>query len=306
MADPTWIETTDLRIAAGNPFYTDVKNRCGQHIWNAFIAEHNTDGTHSDVATRLVIETYSYSGNGTDDRDVALQNANLAIIWLRIWTDQAFWIEFRSADTSMFSGDESVGLVQASNPHANYIQSRGTGTFQLGDADAINKNTETYYYVAIGIVETATGDGTGSDPDWIEHGEDVLGGASTTIFNKVEKHLWEAFQDEHDDDGTHKAGTPFIAPLLKHEIGGWTGNDTGNRNIALTDTSLDILYLEVRQDPYVNMPYLLFRTESPSGDLAFTIFSPGSANVLQSVGTGTFQTSLNTGTLSYRYFVIGV
>lgn len=148
MAVPTYPQYTDRRDAANHPQGNkDWFNFACEIIWNDnFLAEHERDGTHnSDLATDK-IEIASYVGNGVDDRNIALTDGALDIKFIRIYSSNVANNFFRS---ETMAGDVTKSTA-AGVVVANYIQSVGTGTFQLGDDNSVNQNAITFYYLVVG------------------------------------------------------------------------------------------------------------------------------------------------------------
>jgi len=153
MATPEWVQDGERWDGANDPNGNlDIMNRANQEIWDMFCVEHDKDGDHFDFQSPAVFESDSYSGNGTDPHNVSLTNSALQIKYLRVWCstlstpNDEYWAwctDTMSADeTKTF---ENVGFV------ADWIQSIGTGTFQVGGDTGVNDSSETYHYLAIGV-----------------------------------------------------------------------------------------------------------------------------------------------------------
>lgn len=152
MANPLWINWKESTHGVNGDGYPDVSNRPARAIWANLTAQHNKDGTHKSAmadADLSVMESYTYTGDGTDNRTISLQNANLEVHFLRIFSDDKAYTFF--TDTNLIDGG-FVPLTMSTEGYAfsNYIQALGTGDFQVGSADQVNKNAETFYYIAYG------------------------------------------------------------------------------------------------------------------------------------------------------------
>lgn len=74
----------------------------------------------------------------------------------------------------------------------------------------VNTDGVDNYYLVLGVHTpgTYTGSGLGDDPDWVEDGQDMLGGAAgTEPANRVETHIDTAFLVEHRDEDPIFPGT---------------------------------------------------------------------------------------------------
>ena len=148
-------------------------------------------------------------------------------------------------------------------------------------------------------------------PDWVEYTEKRYGVGSTgneDTFNRACRTLWDdMFTVQHDKDGDHKAD---LFPSTKIEEGSYTGNGADDRNISLSDGTLDIKFMRVYS---AEVAYTYIRTEGMAGDnTKNTKYNPGvvfQADQIQSVGTGTFQVgtnaAVNTNLATYYYLVVG-
>jgi hypothetical protein len=147
---------------------TDVEvNASGvTYYWMAF--EDDGDGD---------FEIGSYSGDGNDNRNIALTMAGTpAMAWVMgDYVAGAFW------RTDELAGDLSQWFNNTAGPVSNGIQSLGAGVFQVGTRDQVNRGTDTPTYWYAAFVESAefkivehTGTGSGSvnitgagfDPDF--------------------------------------------------------------------------------------------------------------------------------------------
>jgi hypothetical protein len=90
-------------------------------------------------------EVGAYTGNGVDDRDIPLTDSGLTpdgMIIMGNQTAQAYYrfVDGHTGDSSSHYGDGGGG--------ANFIQSLGAGTFQVGTGSGVNTDTIAYYYLA--------------------------------------------------------------------------------------------------------------------------------------------------------------
>lgn len=108
-------------------------------------------------------EVGTYTGNGTDNRNISLATVTGTPSWVGVLGDLT---EQPMHLSNQHGGDLAQSFASTSVPAANRIQSLGAGTFQLGNADATNKSGSTYHWFAFTDVAnkfkvtTATGDGT--------------------------------------------------------------------------------------------------------------------------------------------------
>ncbi len=155
MATPEWIHyKTDPCYGASDPGgYQDVYNRANKQIWSNFTAynsgtgEHDRDGDHmADLVSNFwVCEEDTYAGNAADDRDISLTDAGLDVKMIRIWNATVAYTFVRSEDMAGDNTKSTENLAFA----ADYIQSVGTGTFQVGTA--LNAAATDYYYIVYGV-----------------------------------------------------------------------------------------------------------------------------------------------------------
>lgn len=145
-------------------------------------------------------------------------------------------------------------------------------------------------------------------PRWIQYNESTSGvGTGTDVFNRPSRDIWDTFQVGHEKTGAHKSS--LTTDIWGYEEGTYTGNNTDDRNISLTDTNLDIKFIRIWCDR-TGSPYSWVRTENIAGDNAAAAFGAGTftADMIQSVGTGTFQIGnggLNNNAQDYFYICYG-
>lgn len=97
----------------------------------------------------LEIKTGSYTGNGSDNRDITIGFSDTSIVPTFVMvkkdgTEEAVW---RGADSH--SGDKSSYFV-ASSDTSNLIQAFSANTFQVGTDTDVNASGPTYRWMAIG------------------------------------------------------------------------------------------------------------------------------------------------------------
>lgn len=100
----TYINSSDLIVAANSPRYADVKNAAGQYLYAQMLNEHDAEGQHLGRQAALVGETDTFSGNGVAGRVIALNNANLTPKFVLAWQDPI-------ADNLVNNGDFETGDV---------------------------------------------------------------------------------------------------------------------------------------------------------------------------------------------------
>ena len=114
----------------------------------------------SDLQTnKLVIETGSYTGDGTTDQTVSLTNTSLAVKYLIIHVvggdggNVASWWTHESIVDLLVGGYSLYQIGGTFQGKNNQIIALGTGEFHVDDAGTDshpNTNSTTYYYIAIG------------------------------------------------------------------------------------------------------------------------------------------------------------
>ena len=147
LSDISWPQYTEQNWAASDPDgHPDIMNEGYDILWEVFCVEHDKDGDHQTSGlTYAKVEEGSWSGNDADDRDISLTDGALDIKWLKIFgTD----LTGPFAVTESFPADKTSENEIGGAFVADYIQSVGTGTFQVGTT--ANTSGETYYYIAIG------------------------------------------------------------------------------------------------------------------------------------------------------------
>jgi hypothetical protein len=144
----------------------------------------------------------------------------------------------------------------------------------------------------------------GSDPTWIEHGDDLDADVSGTgAGNSVEKFIEDIFLQEHNDAGTHSAD-PFTA-RIEHNV--YAGNGIDDHDISLTITDLDIKYCHVKRNAF----HACLHNEDLAGDnTKIDNAAAFAADLIQDVTTaGQFQVgssnTVNQNSINYGYLVIG-
>jgi hypothetical protein len=142
-SDPDWIEHGEA-LTGGTG--TAIANKVENHIYNtAFLHEHDDNGKHTSSPFNAWCETGTYTANNTDDRTIALASAELQIKFLLICNLTSPFIVWCSS--SMPSDRTKVNATAAFS--LDYIQSLGTGEFQVGTLANTTING-THHYIAIG------------------------------------------------------------------------------------------------------------------------------------------------------------
>lgn len=136
---------------------TDSWNRYCKYVWGNFTnynteygsgtGEHDADGDHMSDLLSLFwkAETITWTGNGADDRDIALSDGDLNIKFIRSWEASTAGTWFKSED---MAGDTTFDTPTITST-ADYVQSVGTGTFQVGTL--LNVNARVYYAKIYGV-----------------------------------------------------------------------------------------------------------------------------------------------------------
>jgi hypothetical protein len=312
MAALTYINSSDRIIGANHPQFSDTKNRAGITLNANTLVEHEQTGRHLTFQkTALICLPGTYTGDGNPTKTITLSNSNLEPKVVFVWHNAAQFtlekIDTMSSTDAFRRG--STGAIFAGLALA-------TGQFTVSSA-AWNVNLTTYYYIALGIDTTSTYVGfpaAGSDPTWITSSvlNTMIGDGTSTpgsgnIANNVEIAMNTAFGVAHNTTTGVHTTNPYTGKG-KIETGTYSGNNTDNRDITLTDTSLDVKYIGVLIDTGAASG-VYSRNESMTGDNAkgetLTTFS---SDRIQSMGTGTFQVglSLNGTGNTYHWYVIGV
>lgn len=145
------------------------------------------------------------------------------------------------------------------------------------------------------------------------YGHNDADGNSDT-WNRFCKYVWGNFcqysteygsgTGEHDKDGDHKAD--LLALFWKREPIQWTGAGGDDRDLALSDGDLDVKFIQVWEAATAGT---WWKSEDMAGDTTFdspTVTS--AADLIQSVGTGTFQVGslLDVAARDYYAIVYGV
>lgn len=128
----------------------DTFNKLAKYIWEDFEKEHEpSDGSHIDALDDdlLSCEEISWTGNGVNGRTINLVDSGLDIKFIRVWSEEAAYTYFRSED---MAGDASVSTEVLTTFTANWIESVGTGSFTIGDADEVNKSSIDYFAIVYG------------------------------------------------------------------------------------------------------------------------------------------------------------
>ncbi len=149
-SDPTWITSDVANLMYGDGTgvsTTNWANSVEGEIETAFLHEHNDNGTHTAPIWSGYgqVETYTYVGDGTDNRVVSLQDTTLIIKELFLFRDYSGAV-VASKNVSM--AYDATKLETTASLASNYIESIGTGSFVVGST--ANIAGVTYYYYAAG------------------------------------------------------------------------------------------------------------------------------------------------------------
>jgi hypothetical protein len=122
-------------------------NYTGTEGYGAGTGEHDDDGDHMSGLLALFWkeEPISWTGNGADDRDISLSDGDLDVKFIRVLeasTAGTWWRSETMAGDLTFHSD----LV---NELTDYVQSVGTGTFQVGTS--LNVGSRDYYAIVYGV-----------------------------------------------------------------------------------------------------------------------------------------------------------
>jgi len=203
--------------------------------------------------------TGSYTGDGTDNRDITGVGFQPDIVIVRYDNNTAPVIR-----TSDMPADRAKRLSANDALQANYIQSFLADGFQVGSDSNVNNSGRLYHWVAMKAgtnvqIGTYTGNaadnrnitGAGFQPDWVmtmaDNEQDVFrpgpvagdasflingGGASA---NKIQSILADGFQvGSHSDVNRNGRTYYWIAfdATANVNVGTYTGNGVDNRNIT--------------------------------------------------------------------------
>lgn len=118
----------------------------------------------------------------------------------------------------------------------SYLASHALGE-HINTDDAVN------YYMVLGThADTYAGNTGGTDPDWVEDGEQMLGGiVGTEPGNQVENHIDTQLLVEHNQDGTHSAW-PFDG-YMAIETGETVATGAQEITVTLENPYIDIAEL---------------------------------------------------------------
>jgi hypothetical protein len=298
--------TTDKQDAANHPLgYTDIKNRAGQELVDLMLVEHDANCKHLKTgAYRSEVLTFSGDGNAT--QEITLSNTDITPFFTMVWSGQGATPIYR---LSNFADTHSVDFTAARITTG--IIAEEEGQFTVGSS--LNTNMTTYYYWVLGAPSSSkefTGDtGAGSDPSWVQHGTPMLGGIASTMANRCEDTMFDAFDHEHN--GT--TGVHDTDPITGvYELDTYDGVDTDGTDIILSNPDLNIKFLLISGLIGSSITTVI-RSESMSGD---TTFDPGTevpgflTDRIQNLGTGEFEVGthahVNNSSYSYIYLAIGV
>lgn len=144
-------------------------------------------------------------------------------------------------------------------------------------------------------------------PTWIEH-TDLIDfaahpGGNPDVSNLPGQEFYATIGNEHNDDGTHK-----IADFCTAEEDNQAGDGNDDRDVSLTNTSLDVIFAIVLSDA---ASYPTLRTTDMTGDKTKILGTDAHQNnMIQSLATtGEIQlgtdAAVNAAGTNYDYSVFG-
>lgn len=285
------------------------------------------------MALRVAYGTYV--GNGADDRDITV-SPSFAIKAVLIKGDDG-----TVTTTISFSsmGGNARDLSALSDALVvNRIQSIGTGTFQIGSSDYVNKSGVTFYYFVLGgdDTEIVAGTYTGNNTDdrqittnflpeavWIvglQNDQTIarfggistdlgvsMGGTGSSFANTIQSFNATGFVI--GNDGTVNQNTVTFYYLAIKNVSGqsytnsYTGNGSDNRNITAPNFQPDAVFVKGVSTNGV------FRTASHAADRTSDFdASANQADQIQSFISTGFQigvdSRVNTNATVYYYYTI--
>lgn len=148
MATPRWAQYWERYDAENHPDGNeDVYNRANKDIYATLGVGHNDDGTHK-LQGVLLFEQGTYTGDGNDDRDIALTNTDLQIMFIIISRADTEAPVFASSSMDT----DKTKQVGTNAFAADMIQAIDTaGEFTIGADAAVNANGIAYHYAAWGV-----------------------------------------------------------------------------------------------------------------------------------------------------------
>jgi hypothetical protein len=184
---------------------------------------------------------------------------------------------------------------------SNFQEGSFDVSYQAGQN--VNSLNKTNYYLALGthLSDTYTGDpGAGSDPDWVEDAEQMLGGgAGTEPGNKVANAIYAAFTHEHAAAGAHT--TALFAGFMKAETGDFQA--TGITQTITLETPIDIQEIYFWKSTTGGFRSATESMTQPASKLETQ--AAFETNIIYTVGTGSFTVNLTAG-VTYHYVAIGI
>jgi len=119
----------------------------GTESYGAGTGEHDNDGDHMSGLLSLFWkgEPISWTGNGADDRDISLVDSALDVKFIHVWEASTAGTWWKSEDMAGDTTFDSPTVTSA----ADYVQSIGTGTFQVGTS--LNVGSRVYYAYVYGV-----------------------------------------------------------------------------------------------------------------------------------------------------------
>ena len=306
-----------LIVAKGHPTLADVKNVASEELHAKFLIQHDSDGHHKGLKALCYGEYGTFTGDGTTDREISLAGAIIPkVVYVfempaTIGAETEHNILAIRTDTMSDSYFRST-IPELSPPYSliGEVGEEGAFTVSYPDDDPggdtrLNTDTITNYYLVLGVKtpDTYTGSELGDDPEWVEDGQQMLGGTvGTEPANRVEDYIDTQFLEEHEDDGTHTS-SPF-AGYMQIETGTFSGSG-GTMGISLENAEMEIRELWViRIEPAGNSAFSYTYTDGmPSFPISKIEADAAFSNTFGTVTTGYF--TMATG-LNYQYHWIAL
>lgn len=309
MAFSSYPQSTDAVIGGNDLVYDNTWDNVNQDIQEAFAVEHDpSTGEHTAFdysdGGLLVTETGTFTGDGNDDRTITLTNTNLKILFLRIWNSTQTVTVVR---TTAWDTDEARPLLYTTSI-ANTIQALGTGSFEVGSSDYVNKNGDTIYYTAYGIsTASPTGNGNSFTPSWVQHNDRIILDANSDgCPTRASKEIKSRFLHEHPETGIHDSDDLYDSGSAWIAVGSYTGTGVSGLEITVTP-SFAIKALWIWR---FAASYPCFKTASMPSDQTKIMLNQGLyTTYITSLGTGSFivgsNTDVNQGSQTYYYVAFG-
>jgi hypothetical protein len=276
------------------------------------------------------VATGSYVGNGQDDRLISGVGFQPDIVIVNCDCSRPTIIR-----TSTMSGDASKVFTGAGALQSDRIKSLDSDGFTVGRNNQVNRNGDTFYWVAIEAgadisLGTYTGNGNdnraitgvGFQPEWVVTMGDgqqawfrpggISGDASYRVnnpgsaVNRIQALLSDGFEvGSHNNVNDAGLTYHYIAfnGSSSIEVGSYTGDGTDDRDITGVGVRPDFLW--VKSDSGSDA---VWRPDSLSGDATFAWDAGSAANQIQAMFNGGFQigsnAAVNASGMTYYYLAL--